>query len=111
MCRAEFEGYSDDETVRVVMSGNQEPKSVDITEAAIEQGADVSFFAGCTHAADHCTHCDYDCAHLQLQKLSELVTAAMREAHGKSVTVSWLTLFAFQRIDLNKILFASLCRA
>ena len=43
MCRAEFEGYSDDETVRVVMSGNQEPKSVDITEAAIEQGADVSF--------------------------------------------------------------------
>lgn len=48
MCRAEFEGYSDDETVRVVMSGNQEPKSVDITEAAIEQGADVSFLAGCT---------------------------------------------------------------
>lgn len=41
-CRAEFEGYSEDETVRVVMSGNQEPKSVDITESAIEQGSDVS---------------------------------------------------------------------
>lgn len=42
MCRAEFEGYSDDETVRVVMSGNQEPKSVDITDSAYEQGSDVS---------------------------------------------------------------------
>jgi YbaB/EbfC DNA-binding family len=42
LCRAEFEGFSDDETVRVVMSGNQEPKSVDITDAAAEQGADVS---------------------------------------------------------------------
>lgn len=42
LCRAEFEGYSDDESVRVVMSGNQEPKSVDITETAMEQGADVS---------------------------------------------------------------------
>ena len=41
-CRAEFEGYSEDETVRVVMSGNQEPKSVEITETAIEQGSDVS---------------------------------------------------------------------
>ena len=46
-CRAEFEGYSDDESVRVVMSGNQEPKSVDITETAIEQGADVSSDRGC----------------------------------------------------------------
>lgn len=41
MFRAEFEGYSDDETVRVVMSGNQEPKSVDITDSAYEQGSDV----------------------------------------------------------------------
>ena len=90
MCRAEFEGYSDDETVRVVMSGNQEPKSVDITEAAIEQGADVSFVASCTHAAGCCTRCGYDNAHLNMQKLSELVTAAMREAHGKSVAVSLL---------------------
>ena len=36
LSRAEFDGYSDDETVRVVMSGNQEPKSVDITSAAYE---------------------------------------------------------------------------
>ena len=42
MFRAEFEGYSDDETVRVVMTGNQEPKSVDITDSAYEQGSDVS---------------------------------------------------------------------
>lgn len=36
LSKAEFDGYSDDETVRVVMSGNQEPKSVDITTAAYE---------------------------------------------------------------------------
>ena len=38
---AEFDGYSNDETVRVVMSGNQEPKSVDITEEAIAGGPEV----------------------------------------------------------------------
>lgn len=58
LAAAEFEGYSEDETVRVVMSGNQEPKSVEITETAIEQGSD---------------------------KLSALVTEAMRDAHSKSV--------------------------
>ena len=42
LLRSEFEGYSDDETVRVVMTGNQEPKSVDITDSAYEQGSDVS---------------------------------------------------------------------
>lgn len=36
LSKAEFDGYSADETVRVVMSGNQEPKSVDITNAAYE---------------------------------------------------------------------------
>lgn len=42
LAAAEFDGYSSDETVRVVMSGNQEPKSVDITEEAIASGAEVS---------------------------------------------------------------------
>jgi DNA-binding YbaB/EbfC family protein len=55
---AEFEGFSSDESVRVVMSGNQEPKSVDITEAAYELGN---------------------------EKLSALVTEAMKDAHAKSV--------------------------
>ena len=41
LAAAEFDGYSSDETVRVVMSGNQEPKSVDITEEAIASGAEV----------------------------------------------------------------------
>ncbi|CAL5219953.1 g1885 [Coccomyxa viridis] len=59
LSRAEFDGYSDDETVRVVMSGNQEPKSVDITTAAYE-GNDA-------------------------EALSGLVTEAMRDAHTKSV--------------------------
>ena len=36
LSKAEFDGYSNDETIRVVMSGNQEPRSVDITEAAME---------------------------------------------------------------------------
>lgn len=55
---AEFDGYSSDETVRVVMSGNQEPKSVDITDAAYDQGA---------------------------EKLNKLVEEAMKDAHAKSV--------------------------
>ncbi|PSC76287.1 Nucleoid-associated chloroplastic [Micractinium conductrix] len=54
----EFDGYSGDETVRVVMSGNQEPRSVEITQEAYEQGVD---------------------------KLNQLVAEAMRDAHGKSV--------------------------
>ena len=55
-CRAEFEGYSEDETVRVVMSGNQEPKSVEITETAIEQGSDVSaYYVSSCVCGDHWT--------------------------------------------------------
>ena len=42
ICRTEFEGYSDDETVRVVMSGNQEPRSVDFTDESLEAGPEVS---------------------------------------------------------------------
>jgi DNA-binding protein YbaB len=46
LARAEFDGYSSDETVRVVMSGNQEPRSVDITEAALEgNSAEVGMFS------------------------------------------------------------------
>jgi len=41
LAEAEFDGYSSDETVRVVMSGNQEPKSVDITEEAIAGGPEA----------------------------------------------------------------------
>ena len=55
---AEFEGYSSCETVRVVMTGAQEPRSVDITEEAYVQGAEA---------------------------LSGLVTEAMKDAHAKSV--------------------------
>ncbi len=46
------------ETVRVVMTGNQEPKSVDITQEAIDAGA---------------------------EETSRRVITAMRDAHGKSV--------------------------
>jgi DNA-binding protein YbaB len=44
--------------VRVVMTGNQEPRSVDITEAAYSQGSEA---------------------------LSKLVNEAMKDAHAKSV--------------------------
>jgi DNA-binding protein YbaB len=59
MQEAEFEGFSSDETVRVVMSGNQEAKGCDITQAAYSQGADA---------------------------LGVLVTEAYKDAHEKSVT-------------------------
>ena len=58
LAEAEFEGFSADETVRVVMSGNQEPKAVDITEEAYTQGA---------------------------EKLNALVFEAMADAHARSV--------------------------
>jgi len=58
LASTEFEGYDADETVRVVMTGNQEPKAVDITKEAYDAGP---------------------------EELSARVTAAMRDAHGKSV--------------------------
>ncbi len=103
-CRAEFEGYSEDETVRVVMSGNQEPKSVEITETAIEQGSDVSTSCvlSCVHVVLPLDMQECQCWQVHgmtcltttimdpavLQKLSALVTEAMRDAHSKSVEVS-----------------------
>eukprot|EP00879_Flechtneria_rotunda_P001390 GHRR01001542.1.p1 GENE.GHRR01001542.1~~GHRR01001542.1.p1 ORF type:complete len:168 (+),score=56.81 GHRR01001542.1:123-626(+) len=54
----EFDGYDDDETVKVVMNGNQVPKSVEVTQEAIDTGA---------------------------EELSRRLTVAMQEAHGKSV--------------------------
>ncbi|KAL6755309.1 YbaB/EbfC DNA-binding family-domain-containing protein [Haematococcus lacustris] len=58
LANTEFEGYDEDETVRVVMTGNQEPRSVDLTQAAMDTGA---------------------------EELSKRVTAAMKDAHTKSV--------------------------
>eukprot|EP00798_Chlamydomonas_sp_ICE-L_P018794 gene18794-25339_t len=36
----EFDGYDEEETVRVIMTGNQEPKSVDITQDAVDSGVE-----------------------------------------------------------------------
>lgn len=58
LAAAQFEGYSACETVRAVMTGAQEPVSVDITEEAYAQGADA---------------------------LGALVTEALKDAHAKSV--------------------------
>lgn len=58
LAETEFEGFSDDETVRVVFSGNQTPLSIDITQAAYDQGKDA---------------------------LEGLLLEASKEAHSKSV--------------------------
>ena len=58
LAETEFEGFSDDETVRVVMSGNQTPLAVDITQAAYDNGKD---------------------------SLEAAILEASKEAHSKSV--------------------------
>jgi DNA-binding protein YbaB len=55
---AEFEGFSSDESVRAVFSGNQEPRAVEITAEAYAQGAEA---------------------------LQALVLEAVRDSHGRSV--------------------------
>ncbi|EEF46869.1 nucleoid-associated protein At4g30620, chloroplastic [Ricinus communis] len=55
---AEFDGYCQDELIKATLSGNQQPVRIEITEAAIELGA---------------------------EKLSLLVTEAYKDAHQKSV--------------------------
>lgn len=57
--RSEYEGFSADETVRVVVDGNQCPTAVDITEEAYKQGA---------------------------ERLGELIVEAAKEAHTGSIT-------------------------
>ena len=57
LAQAEFDGYSEDETVRVVMSGNQEPKSVDITSAAYDSN-DAEVTLSCTSCC-----CSWYCHH------------------------------------------------
>jgi len=58
LAAAEFDGYCEDELVKVTLSGNQEPVRVEITEIALEKGAEV---------------------------LSTLVNQAYKDAHTKSV--------------------------
>lgn len=53
----DIKGYDEEQFVEVVMSGNQEPRQVTIKPEALEKGADA---------------------------LSELVTAAMKDAYAKS---------------------------
>lgn len=55
---AEFDGYCEGELIKVTLSGNQQPIRTEITEAAMELGA---------------------------EKLSDLVTEAYKDAHQKSV--------------------------
>ncbi|KAF6162475.1 hypothetical protein GIB67_026313 [Kingdonia uniflora] len=58
LAAAEFDGYCEGELIKVTLSGNQQPIRTEITEAAMELGAD---------------------------KLSLLITEAYRDAHQKSV--------------------------
>ena len=56
----EIEGQAGGGTVKVILSGNQEPRSVEISPDAMGEGAEV---------------------------LSDLVTAAMKDAYAKSTQV------------------------
>eukprot|EP00244_Chara_vulgaris_P004037 TRINITY_DN1776_c0_g1_i1.p1 TRINITY_DN1776_c0_g1~~TRINITY_DN1776_c0_g1_i1.p1 ORF type:complete len:230 (+),score=61.09 TRINITY_DN1776_c0_g1_i1:266-955(+) len=58
LAAAEFEGYCEEELVKAVLTGNQEPCRVEITEAAMD---------------------------LEPEELSRLVTEAYKDAHQKSV--------------------------
>ncbi|KAJ9184102.1 hypothetical protein P3X46_007876 [Hevea brasiliensis] len=58
LAAAEFDGFCEDELIKATLSGNQQPVSIEITEAAMELGA---------------------------EKLSLLVTEAYKDAHLKSV--------------------------
>uniref|UniRef100_A0A2P2KT88 Uncharacterized protein n=1 Tax=Rhizophora mucronata TaxID=61149 RepID=A0A2P2KT88_RHIMU len=58
LAEAEFDGYCEGELIKATVSGNQKPVNIEITEAAMELGA---------------------------EKLSLLVTEAYKDAHQKSV--------------------------
>jgi len=58
--RVEFDGYDREEMVRIVVTGNQEPKSVELTESILE---------------------------LDLEEIEYKIVTAMKEAHSKSVMV------------------------
>ncbi|XP_068651515.1 nucleoid-associated protein At4g30620, chloroplastic-like isoform X2 [Aristolochia californica] len=58
LAEAEFDGYCEGELIKVTLSGNQQPVRTEITEAAMELGA---------------------------ERLSLLVTEAYKDAHQKSV--------------------------
>ncbi|KAL3633426.1 hypothetical protein CASFOL_022188 [Castilleja foliolosa] len=58
LAASEFDGYCQDELIKATLSGNQQPVRIEITEAAMELGA---------------------------EKVSLLVTEAYKEAHEKSV--------------------------
>ncbi|KAM5564663.1 nucleoid-associated protein [Rosa sericea] len=58
LAAAEFDGYCEGEIIKVTLSGNQQPVRTEITEAAMELGA---------------------------EKVSLLVTEAYKDAHQKSV--------------------------
>ncbi|RXH73079.1 hypothetical protein DVH24_012763 [Malus domestica] len=58
LAAAVFDGYCEGEIIKVTLSGNQQPVRTEITEAAMELGA---------------------------EKVSELVTEAYKDAHQKSV--------------------------
>ncbi|XP_028807126.1 nucleoid-associated protein At4g30620, chloroplastic isoform X2 [Neltuma alba] len=58
LAASEFDGYCEGELIKATLSGNQQPVRIEITEAAMELGAD---------------------------KLSLLVTEAYKDAHQRSV--------------------------
>ncbi|KAG6417150.1 hypothetical protein SASPL_119301 [Salvia splendens] len=78
LAAAEFDGYCQDELIKATLSGNQQPVRIEITDAAMELGAEKPFQFTFVHIfIKHSTPI--------VQKLSLLVTEAYRDAHQKSV--------------------------
>ncbi|CAI0394595.1 unnamed protein product [Linum tenue] len=48
LAAAEFDGYCEGELIKVTLSGNQQPVRTEITEAAMELGAEVSTPSSCS---------------------------------------------------------------
>lgn len=67
MCRTYFDGYDEEETVKIVFAGNQQPKSVELTNAAMD--------------------CDAD-------ELSRRIEEAMLDAHAKCALLFFACLLA-----------------
>ena len=93
LASAEFDGYSSDELVKATVSGNQEPRGCDITEAAMELGAEVRssvWVYVCvdrerqTSPADQCRWA-YSLSVRTRQRVSELVNEAYKDAHARSI--------------------------
>ncbi|KAG6436518.1 hypothetical protein SASPL_101419 [Salvia splendens] len=88
LAAAEFDGYCQDELIKATLSGNQQPVRIEITDAAMELGAEfycVNDHSLLEYVSNTFIHIFPKHSTLIVQKLSLLVTEAYKDAHQKSV--------------------------